>query len=244
MQRMGIRRGAWSVVAALAAAGLLGVACGPEGGDAPVPRAGASTASTAEEPEDGNGQPGALPPCAEDRHGVVTDMDGTLTTSVAELAAWLEDPTYDPAVRPGAVELLRAWRARGYEIVYLTGRPADMTVGESPIADATSAWLDRHGFPTGEGTHLFVWDTGAVPKMEHFKLKTLVDLDHEGLTIDYGYTDLGLDVIAYRTAGLPAERIFTIGEAVGERGTVPVAEPGWRAHRERDVDPLPPVCEP
>jgi phosphatidate phosphatase PAH1 len=186
---------------------------------------------------------GGLQPCAEDRHGVVIDVDGSLTASVGELSLWVADPAYDPAVRPGAVDLMQAWRTLGYEIVYLTGRPAEMRIGTTPIADATAAWLERHRFPTGAGTQLFVWDARAVETLEQFKTQTLIDLHREGLSLDYGYTDATLDVIAYRTAGIAADHIFTIGEASGfEEGTVAVPDPSWLPHQVAVVDAQPPVC--
>jgi phosphatidate phosphatase PAH1 len=187
---------------------------------------------------------GAVRPCGEDRHGVVIDVDGTLTADGGALLVAVANPGYDPAVHPGAVELMQAWRALGYEIVYLTGRPAGVNVGSLSMADATGSWLEAHGFPTGDGTHVFVWDARAIDRIERYKTQTLVGLTTEGLSLDYGYTGTWTDVIAYRTAGIPADHIFTIGEASDpEEGTVAVSDPSWLPHQVKVVDPLPPVCD-
>jgi phosphatidate phosphatase PAH1 len=185
-----------------------------------------------------------LRPCDEDRHAVIVDMDGTLTALASELALWEANPAYDPPIRPGAVDLLQAWRALGYEIVYLTDRRADTKIGGASITDATAAWLARHGFPTGTGTHLFVWDTGVTERVEQYKTQTLIDLGGDGLSLDYGYTDASADVLAYRTAGIAADHIFTIGDASGfQKGTVAVPGLSWLPHQAGAVDPLPPVCK-
>jgi hypothetical protein len=181
-------------------------------------------------------------PCSEDRHAVVVDGDGTLTARDSELATWLANPAYDPAIRPGAVELMKAWRSRGYEIIYLTGRPASVKVGSQPIADATAAWLKRHGFPTGKGTQLFVWDTKAIAKQDQYKTQTLMDLSADGIALDYAYTNATIDVISYVTAGVHADHIFTVGAAAGQDGTVAVPGPGLQAHQLTVVEKLPDVC--
>jgi phosphatidate phosphatase PAH1 len=224
-----------TTVTVLAGCGSEGGPSADDAGDAAESTLGETT-TLAAAGEDG------LRPCAEDRHGIVIDVDGTLTASTGELGLWLANPAYDPAVRPGAIDLMRAWRALGYEIVYLTGRPADLKVGNASIADATAAWLEGRRFPTGDGTYVFVWDTTAVERIEQYKTQTLIDLATDGLSIDYAYTDARLDVVAYRTAGIAADHIFTIGEAAAEAGTVAVPDPSWLPHQVAVVDPLPPVC--
>jgi phosphatidate phosphatase PAH1 len=237
---MGNARWATSIALVTAMAVVAVAGCGSGGDDA---SADDTVEPTVDERTTAVAAGDDVQPCAEDRHGVVIDMDGTLTASIDELALWVANPAYDPAVRAGAVDLMQAWRTLGYEIVYLTGRPADMRIGRTPIADATAAWLERHRFPTGEGTQLFVWDASAVERLEQFKAQTLIDLQREGLSLDYGYTDATLDVVAYRTAGIDADHIFTIGEASGfQEGTVAVPDPSWLPHQVAVVDELPPVC--
>src|SRR5690606_16738855 len=64
-------------------------------------------------------------------HVVVFDIDGTLTTSDGELANDIVSEFFEPLLTgdyvpeawPGAVALTREYEARGYVIVYVTGRP-------------------------------------------------------------------------------------------------------------------------
>jgi len=232
--------GGWVATLTAAAALSVAAACGAGAGDASGAAGGPGEPPDTTEPAATSTGPQE---CALDRHGIVIDIDGTLTPdAVGELARWLRDPAYDPLVRPGAVDLLNAWRARGYEIVYLTARPQSLKIGDVPIADATATWLESHGFPTGEGTHTYMWDNVAVPQVERHKAQALIDLAGGGLSVDYAYTGSPLDVDAYRTAGIAADHIFTIGDATNEPGTVVVRESGWLAHQVSTVDPLPKVC--
>ena len=59
---------------------------------------------------------------------MVVDI-GSMTPGLAELAKWLNDPSYDLQPRPGAVEMLVAWRQKGYLVVYLTGLASSGLVG-------------------------------------------------------------------------------------------------------------------
>jgi hypothetical protein len=239
---MGNDRGWRSLGVALTPWLLVAAACGAGGGDdGPGAAASADTTSstaTSSTDTDANG----LRPCADDRHAIVVDMDGTLTANGNELLRSIADPAYDPLVRPGAVDLLATWRSRGYEIVYLTERPASLKIGNSPMVDATGAWLRRHRFPTGDGTLLEVWDDASIPRVDQYKTEVLVGLTVEGVAVDYGYTDAAIDVLAYRTAGIAADHIFTVGDATSEPGTVAVHETGWLAHQLTVVESLPEVC--
>jgi hypothetical protein len=235
-------RAGGGLVATLAAAAALSVAaaCGAGSGDA---SSASGDLGQPAETTDSVTTSGGAQECAANRHGIVVDVDGTLTVdAIGDLGRWLTDPTYDPLVRPGAVDLLNAWRSRGYEIVYLTGRPPSLMIGDVPIADATATWLESHGFPTGEGTHTYFWDNVAVPQIERYKAQALIDLASEGLSVDYAYTGSPVDVGAYRTAGIAPDHIFTVGDAADEPGTVAVRESGWLAHQVSTVDPLPKVC--
>lgn len=72
---------------------------------------------------------------------VVTDIDGTLTSS--EYAALTDVVGLPPAdVRPGAAEMMNAFAERGYHLFYLTARPEWMM----PLS---REWLPLRGFPPG-----------------------------------------------------------------------------------------------
>lgn len=219
----------------LPAVALVAGACG-DGGEVTS----AEPAAT-EAPSTTEGTEGPLP-CAQDRHAVIVDVDGTVTAGTGEYDRWITEPGYELRVKPGAPELLRAWRERGYEIVYLAGRPSTSKIGGVPIEEATSAWLAEHGIPTGEGTHLRFWDVDTT-ELPNYKTQELFDLTNEGVSIDYGYTDAEVDITAYRAGGLEPGDIFTRGPAMGAQGTTGVAEDSWLHHLTETVDPLPPVCE-
>lgn len=78
---------------------------GDDDGESP-----ARTASPTTEAPPAGAQPGAaLPRCADEAHAAVVDV-GAMTLGTDELATWLNDPAYDLQPRPGAVEMLVAWR--------------------------------------------------------------------------------------------------------------------------------------
>lgn len=203
-----------------------------------------SAAAPSDDPESGpsttaSSEPGS---CADDRHGVVFDIDGTLTVRDDDLLRSVADPAYDPPVRPGAVEMITAYRERGYEIVYLSGRPATLQLGGAPAAEATEGWLDRHGFPIGEGTHLYLWDEAIHPELVLYKTQVLLDLASDRLAIDYGYTNDELDIEAYTIGGVPVDRIYTKDPVAGQAGTVAVPGSGWVDHIRQSVTTLQRVC--
>jgi hypothetical protein len=223
-------------------------ACGGGGGDeaggaTTTGAEGAASATTASHGGDGTTTPPATA-CAGDRRGVVVDI-GTLTFGAGELARWSNDPTYQMRVRPGAPELLQAYRERDYEILYITGVPSDSARGLQPFADAFHSWLQQNGFPDGDGTQYHAWDRAAHPSAGVFKTQTLVDADLDGLSVDYGYTDDANDVRIFLTGGgIPADHVFTVGGFEGGPVTSGVPETDWTSHRIRVVDPLPPLCPP
>ncbi len=175
---------------------------------------------------------------------MVVDI-GSMTPGLAELAKWLNDPSYDLQPRPGAVEMLVAWRQKGYLIVYLTGLASSGLVGaeQVPLPLAMGAWQQRKGFPVGDGTRLLMWDQAAFADVTTFRIDAMVHLSLEGVALDYGYTDDEHDVLAYRNGGMPVEHIFTI-QGEGDPGPDGVREQDWASHKARVVDPLPPVCQP
>lgn len=167
-----------------------------------------------------------------ERHAVVVDIDGALTqymlldygpTNGIFLDAGVDYPRVDAAL------LMNLYYRKGYDIVYLAGRPANMKVNGLPMGDATLQWLRDHGFPTEpDRTVLLLEDapesvTGAENRGqamgEYFaargydfvtdmlaKLKKTTNIRY-----DYGYCDAGVTVKAFIAAGIPADHIYTIG---------------------------------
>jgi hypothetical protein len=185
-----------------------------------------------------------LPACDDAPHAAVFDLS-SLSTGTQEIGNWLADINYDMVVRPGAVELVNAFRVRGYRIIYLTALASNSTIG--PQGAALSAeiarWQQRHGFPTGDGTHLIMWDQVNFADANTYRIDAMVRLSLDGVALDFGYTDDENDVLAFRNAGMPVERIFTVQGSAGTPGTAGVRQQDWIAHKAQVVDPLPPICQ-
>lgn len=146
---------------------------------------------------------------------VVFDIDGTLTASdrevFKELKALLEDRRYVPAVRPGATAVARQWASRGYLVVYVTARPDNLRA-------ATRAWLASQGFPPGPVLlSNRVRDVIPGDAVREFKHDTLAQLTEKGLVrLVAGYGNAATDVAVYRDAGVPAERLYLVGETAAK----------------------------
>lgn len=153
---------------------------------------------------------------------VVIDIDGTLTTSDAEVFQDAIDeyffPLYDgeylPEPYPGAVELTWALHDRGYELVYLTGRPYWLT-------RITRDWLAELGFAPG---HLHLTDSNgeALPTesgVGAYKRDYLLYLQSLGYVLDAAYGNATTDIYAYAAAGIDPARTWIIGDHGGEGGT-------------------------
>lgn len=121
---------------------------------------------------------------------VVTDIDGTLTSS--EYAALTDVAGLPPAeAHPGAADMLWAFAIRGYKVFYLTARPEWMT----PL---TREWLPLRGFPPGV-LHTTLSKIGAVgSSATDAKTKELAWL-HATTTIvpSYAFGNKTSDVAAY-----------------------------------------------
>jgi hypothetical protein len=163
--------------------------------------------------------PSTLPPCSEERHVVAFDFFGTISLADADVAAWVGEEATPPPARPGVPDVAAAYRARGYEILYITTVPAGVTAGGVPIGDAVTGWLTENGFPTGPGTAVWVWDGNYTP-MEGIA-NELERLAAEGATVDAAYTDNEDKAFAFKTA-VPSEEVHTLGTGAAATGTAPV----------------------
>jgi phosphatidate phosphatase PAH1 len=140
---------------------------------------------------------------------IVTDVDGTLTSSENSFAkAVMLGRGVKP--HPGAVAALRAVAARGYQVIYVTARPDRFT-------DATRVWLGNNGFPRGPvrlADALFVKPGKDTIAYKQRALGALKQFD-----VVAGVGNRKSDVAAYSSAGIPAERIFVkLPEYTGELG--------------------------
>lgn len=176
---------------------------------------------------------------------VVSDIDGTLTTSDAELMEDLLADVYEPILGgdfvpdayPGAAALTQALSGRGWIVVYLTGRPYWLTA-------RTRAWLADGGFAPG-ALHTTDSNEEAIPAeggVGAFKAAFLADLQAQGFVLDAAYGNASTDVYAYAEARIPAASTWIIGPNAGDGGTVAV-DGSWEA-RAAEVEALDPVAQP
>jgi hypothetical protein len=194
----------------------------------------------------------ALPPCAGERHVVVFDVFHLLTLGDPEeheIVAWIRDPSDEPDERPGAVELVRLYRALGYEIMYVHAAPGTIVIDAEPVSVAIAGWLDRHGFPVGAGTHVFTWTptseaddfiTAPLTVMS----EALQQLGIEEVDVRFGYSGIVGRVEAFLAGGISPDRIFTLGEAAGVEGTTAIPGGDLNAHVGVVRATADAVCEP
>jgi len=193
-------------------------------------------------------EPPALPTCENVRHAVVTDVDETLTTADSEL--WkqvLVNPAYNPLERPDASEMLAAYAAKGYWIVYVTARPEQLQLRDGRTErKATNDWLDAIGSPrTGDRSMTFLAPdvfSGLLPR--GYKGEVVKSLQASGFSVDYAYGNASTDFQAYADAGLPLERTFSIGELAGYDGTTAIAGDGYSDHLASHLPAVQAVCDP
>lgn len=176
----------------------------------------------------------------------VFDIDGTLTTSDAELIKDVTSDLFRPLssgerqakARPGAIAVTQRVAELGYEIVYMTGRPYWLD-------GVTRTWLRRQGCPPG---HLVLAPSNAAAKPDQegvgqYKKDTLVDLQRLGFTVSLAFGNAATDIWAYQQAGLAPGKTFIAGPLGGQGGTVGVGE-GYEELLAKDPSPLPPAVQP
>src|SRR5882672_6504285 len=86
--------------------------------------------------------PSTPAPCKQNRHIAVFDINGTLSLSDQDAVDWAQDSSNEPDLRPGAPELATAYHQHGYEVMYVTGFPAQTVIADQPVGDAYKGWLD------------------------------------------------------------------------------------------------------
>lgn len=125
---------------------------------------------------------------------VVTDVDGTLTTTENEEFTALLTGNL-PGVNPSSAEALRAIVNRGYRPFYLTARP-EFLVGR------TREFLDVYGFPPGI-VHTTTTLTGATGSAAvGYKSGELSDIYQKGFTALFGIGNTASDAEAFAGAGI------------------------------------------
>ncbi|KAL6042351.1 LNS2 domain-containing protein [Balamuthia mandrillaris] len=153
---------------------------------------------------------------------VVFDIDGTLTTGniqvVTQTSLNMLHLDFDPALRSGAVQLVRAWAVKGYLPIYLSGRSGS-------FYRHTRSWLIEHGLPPG----LIGQTKGRKPTLPlwysvgRFKRDYLRDMEKDYmLNIVAHYGNTLTDIKASKALGIPASRTFICGKTGGREGTFDV----------------------
>lgn len=135
---------------------------------------------------------------------VVTDIDGTLTSS--EWAAVTDIiGLAPPEAHPGAADVMTTLVARGYSMLYLTARPEWMT----PV---TREWLALRGFPPGV-LHTTLSALGAVGgPAAAYKTTELASLSTElGLVPAWAFGNKDTDAEAYDNAGVTPAHAYYYG---------------------------------
>lgn len=167
----------------------------------------------------------------------LTDIDGTMTRSDAELFQQIFDGSHVPVAYPGAVDLMTAHATRGHVVFYLTGRPYW-------LMQKSRDWLRELAFARGP-LHVTDANREAVPSesgVGAFKRDYIAALLARGYVIDAAYGNAATDVYAYLGAGLPADAVWIIGKHAGAQGTSGATD-SWTA-RAAEVTALPPVTQP
>ncbi len=206
------------------------------------------------------------------RPAVVVDIDGVLTqyqlldygpTNGIFLDLGVDYPRVDAAL------LMNLYFRKGYDIVYLAGRPANMKVNGKSMGDATFEWLRDHEFHTEpDRTTLLLRDGPASVTDAENPGQAMADrMGREGtalvvemlsslarstnITYDYGYADSDVVLKAFLASGIPAGHCFTIGNKgvsrLGFMGSIaivgPESNPGFSGHIREYVIPKVPRKE-
>jgi hypothetical protein len=179
------------------------------------------------------------PPCSQARHAVAFDFLGTLTPENDLGAAAAVN--LELIVRPGAADVAMAYRDRGYEIVYVSTAPANFPIDGRPFVEVLTMWLGRNGFPTGDGTRVWTWDSGGDAMIA--VVEELLRLEQANVTVDAAYTDDADKAHAMASGGVPAAGLWTLDAAAGTPGTTPVPDDDLVAHLAT-VERLGMICQP
>lgn len=134
---------------------------------------------------------------------VVFDIDGTLTSD-----------TLSNSPHPGAVNAVKAYKAKGYAVVYLTAR-------WKPVQELyTKAWLSLNGFPSAPlymSSSLLLSDSATVK----YKTDTLAKIETGSPEVKYAYGDSTTDFQAYANAGVAQANVYAL-----KRASSSTCEPG------------------
>lgn len=146
------------------------------------------------------------------RPAVLFDIDGTLTINDFEAYADYVGLKTAQAYYY-APETVRAYRDKGYQLVFLTARPYWVT------RDARE-WFDHQNLPRWHYRSNPYGDGPIPPDTQAHKTNYIKYLRQDvGLNIVRAYGNATTDIAAYADAGLPKSETWIIGEHAGASGT-------------------------
>ena len=118
-------------------------------------------------------------------------------------------------------------------------------VGEdTSCAQATTDWLELHGFPWVEGRTWLDLPDDVVTGDDTVAYKTaaIAARQAEGYTYVYAYGNAVTDIAAYAAAGIDAQHTFIIGDNAGAEGTVAIAGEDYVQHAAEQLPQVEAVC--
>lgn len=165
---------------------------------------------------------GYLTVASPGRETILFDIDGTLTLDDFEAVGDYLG-TDRAKNHPFANEVVNTYVAKGYQIIYLTGRPCWE-------AKTTRAWFDYSGL---KPWHLHTnpnSDNLLDMQTQQYKTDYLKYLkDSVGLNILRAYGNAQTDINAYADAGIDVSETYIIGDNAGNNGTQALAD-GYEDH--------------
>lgn len=146
---------------------------------------------------------------------VVLDIDDVLSADrlsgfqdrVAEFFEPVGLGDYVPEPRAGAAQMTQLRASQGYEMLYLTPRPHELT-------QATRDWLRDQGFAAGTLWFADEPNTSLSWNVTPYKRGVLERMIARGYVIDAAYGATPQDIDAYLEAGVDRSGIFSVGDAM------------------------------
>lgn len=149
------------------------------------------------------------------RKAVLFDVDGTLT--INDFEAYADYVGVKTATAYGyAAQTVNAYKAKGYQIIYLTARPYWVT------KDARD-WFKTMGIPAGF-YRSNPYSAGPIPPdtQQHKTTNIQYLRNTVGLDIIRAYGNATTDIGAYADGGIPKANTYIIGEHAGKENTQPL----------------------
>ena len=142
---------------------------------------------------------------------IVTDVDGTLTTTENEEFTALLTGSL-PNANPDSAEVLTALAEKGYRVFYMTARPEF-------LGRRTREFLDANGYPLGL-VHTTLSFTGATGQAAaDYKTDELAVLAGRGLVPSWAFGNTATDAEAYVNANIQPDDqriMFQFTDDVGQ----------------------------